>query len=202
LLGLGLLLLNGQWDARFQCVVNAALHATVAVIVLFFTHRFIARRWHAPLFALVALGFGLPLAWQNILGGFHSQQILLVGFSLAAVTLLIIPEIYTWSWWTGAIFAGAALLNMGSGLLAVVVVVPLYLLRAVQERKMTRSCGFALCMCVLVMAAGMALRVTAPYHEPLKAHGLADFALAAVHNLQWPLHRAPWFAAISFAPWI
>ena len=30
LLGLGLLLVNGQWDARLQMVVNAALYATVA----------------------------------------------------------------------------------------------------------------------------------------------------------------------------
>src|SRR5579859_2029662 len=39
LLSLGLMIWNGQWDARLQCVVNAALHAVILAILLAWVQR-------------------------------------------------------------------------------------------------------------------------------------------------------------------
>lgn len=90
LLGLIELKLNGQWDARLQCTVNAALHSLIAVAVFLFARRGLAHRLHAPAFVLIALLFGLPLAWENPIAGFHSQQYFLLGFSFGAIWILAV----------------------------------------------------------------------------------------------------------------
>ena len=63
LLNLGLTLANGQWDQRLEAVVNAALPGLVAVALYVFATRRLAGKWHAPLFLVLAAGFGLP--WRG-----------------------------------------------------------------------------------------------------------------------------------------
>ena len=47
--------------------------------------RLLTTRWHAPLFAICALLFGLPISWQNLIGGFHALG------TLMAVGIMILP---------------------------------------------------------------------------------------------------------------
>src|SRR5438876_741033 len=119
---LALALVNGQWDSRLECVVNAALHSAIAVGFWLLARRWTKPRWHAPLFFLAAALFGLPLAWQNILGGFHSQQYWLLGLSFVAIVLLPFARPWSAGWWIGAAAAILALGTMGSGFLAAAVV--------------------------------------------------------------------------------
>src|SRR5471032_2136849 len=43
---LALTLLDGQWDARLECVTNAALHAALAVAFWLVGRRWLADKWH------------------------------------------------------------------------------------------------------------------------------------------------------------
>ena len=95
---LALVLLGGQWDARLQCVANAVLSGLLAVGLWWMFTRDCARRWHVPLLAVSAAAFGLPLAWENILGGFHSQQYWLLGLSALAIALLPFARPWTGAW--------------------------------------------------------------------------------------------------------
>src|SRR5579885_2342392 len=115
LLSLLLMIGDGQWDARLECVINAALHAAILSIML----AWIQRYW-----GLVVAGAGLliliavtapPLAWENTLGGFQSQFYFLTGFSLAAMWLFLSAPAWSWRWCLAILCAFAAIFSMGSG---------------------------------------------------------------------------------------
>ena len=45
-------------------------------------------RWRPPFFLLVAALLGPPIAWHNVISGFHSQQFFLIGLSFGAIAWL------------------------------------------------------------------------------------------------------------------
>ncbi|MFZ5496124.1 MAG: hypothetical protein ACOZE5_12415 [Verrucomicrobiota bacterium] len=203
LLGLAELRLNGQWDARLQCTVNAALHSLIAVAVFLFARQNLGRTWHAPAFALVALLFGLPLAWENPVAGFHSQQYFLLGFSFGAIALL--PAAPPWSarWWTGAACTLAALGTMGSGLFAAAIVLLVLALLGWREGNLAgpfRHAAPTVAVCALALALGVLGHVSVSYHETLKAGSAGDFLRYALHCLQWPAQDWSWLALPLWLP--
>lgn len=203
LLGLAELTLNGQWDSRLQCTVNAALHSLIAVAWFVFARSGLPRRFHAPAFGLVALLIGLPLAWENPIAGFHSQQYFLLGFSFGAIALLPAAAPWTPRWWTGATCALAALGTMGSGFFAAAVVLLVLALQGWRDRDLGgtfRRSAPTLVVCLLLIALGALGRVPVNYHESLKAGSTADFLGYTLHCLQWPAADASWLAPILWLP--
>jgi len=199
-LALGLLVLNGQWDARLECVVNAALHAALAVAIFLYGCRRVARPWHGVWMAAVAALVAPPIAWQNVLGGFHSQQIFLVGFSLAAVALLPAAPAGSARWWGGLVCATLALFTMGSGLLAAGAVAAVLAVSG-PPRATVRRHGVTIAACLLLFGAGWRLRVIDPQEAPMQAHSVAAFAEALWHSLQWPAFFAAPLAVLVWLPW-
>lgn len=203
LLGLLELQLNGQWDARLQCTVNALLHSVVAAMLYLFAVRHLPGRRHPWIFLLVATFFAAPLAWENPLAGFHSQQYFLVGFSFAAIALLPFARFGSVRWWSGAACLLAALGTMGSGLFAAAIVagvIGLQAWRSADPRAALRSAAPTLVACAIVLALGALARVSVNYHDSLKAHSIRDFILYALHCLQWPAARWPVLAAVFWLP--
>jgi hypothetical protein len=200
LLAFAEILVNGQWDARLQCVVNALLHCSVAVLFFVAVRRHLAPGWQFLCFLLLALFCGLPVAWQNVLGGFHSQQYFLLG--LSGATLWLLPGAAPWSrrWWLGAACAFLALFSMGSGLFAAAVVLPAALLRGWLLRQRPLLPLPTLIACLLLVALGWLLRVEVDYHDNLKAHTAADFLLSTLRSLQWPLAGPALLALPVWAP--
>jgi hypothetical protein len=200
LLGFLELLINGQWDARLQCVVNALLHCSLAVLFFGIGRRHLPRPWHPGLFALVALLFGLPLAWQNVVSGFHSQQYFLLGLSLGALGLLPFSAPWSRRWWTGAACAGLAVFSMGSGFFAAAMVIPLVVFRCWLGRLPLRPFRPTLVLGLGVVAAGCLGRVTVSGHDILKAHSIGEFVLYVIHSLQWPSPDHAWLALVFWSP--
>lgn len=163
LLGFAELATNGQWDARLQCVVNAFLHAAFGVFLYLFGRRSLSPRWHTAWFAFVAALIGPPLAWQNAISGFHSQQYFLLPLSFGMIVLL--PDASPWSvrWWLGAACGALALFSMASGLLAAAVVIAVMLLAGWRRGRLIASgrnlwIGTALASAVLLGLALVAAR--------------------------------------------
>jgi len=203
LLGLLELRLNGQWDARLQCVVNAALHSLIAAWLFVLARPALARRLHAPVFALIALLFALPLAWVNPIAGFHSQQYFLLGFSLGAIWLLPSAPPRSARWWAGALCTLAAPGAMGSGLFAAAVVFFLLTLQGWKEHdrsSFVRRIAPSLVVCLLAIILGFLGRVPAPQHDTLKAGSLTEFLSYLLHCLQWPAQDWSLLAVVLWAP--
>ncbi len=193
--------LNGQWDARFQCVCNATMHAALVAAMWLWLRGLIATAWARAVFflALVALTAS-PMSWQNLLGGFHSQQVFLLGLSLAAFALLLDARPWSRRWWGGAICATLVLFSMGSGFFAAAVVFGAAAvdgLRFGAWRERLPTLGLT----TLLVGAGWFLHVDFAPHEPLKAHTLHDFALTFWRACQWPAREFVIFAVVAWVPW-
>lgn len=116
LVGLCLLVVNGQWDARLQMVVNAAVHVLAGGVLLGVLWHQSGRRRLDVLAVLVLLLWALPLGWQNTLNGFQLSFYLLVLFFVLPLALL--PEAVPGSvrWYLGAAVLLLAVFTLGSGL--------------------------------------------------------------------------------------
>ena len=201
LLNLGLTIANGHWDQRLEATVNALLPATIAVSFFFLARRHLARRWLAPLTVFLGVIFALPFAWQNVLGGFHSQQFFLVGLALVAIALLPFSAPFTSRWWLGTAAAFLGLFSMASGLFGAVVVIGLLGVQYFRRERTLPSAIPTLVVCAIVSAIGWFTRYEFPPHAVLKAQNLHDFVFTIIRSLQWPAPLSPWFALIIWLPW-
>lgn len=197
---LALVLLNGQWDSRLEAVTNALLHAALAIGFWLLARRHTAGRWHAPLFMLIAALFALPLAWQNVLGGFHSQQYWLLALSFAAVVTLVVAPTGSARWWLGLVSAILALGAMASGLLAAAVVALVLLLRWWRRETRLREIAPTLAVAVGTAAVGLWTRVDFIHHAPMRAGSFGEFAWSVIRSLQWPLRQVDIGAVLMWAP--
>lgn len=199
---LALVLANGQWDARLETVTNALVHAALGVGFWLFAWRSMARRW-LPLFFLLLLAlFACPVAWQNVLGGFHSQQYWLAALSFAAIVTVPFARPGGAAWWGGVLAAVLALGTMGSGFLAAAVI-----LVALGWRLGTRELSFraawpALAAAGALVALGLFFRVEVEWHRDLKAKTVHDFVFNLLHSLQWPWRGKYWAALVLWLPWL
>ncbi|HVW21330.1 MAG TPA: hypothetical protein VHC86_08950 [Opitutaceae bacterium] len=207
LLNLALTLANGQWDQRLEAVVNAVLPGAIAVAWVVFAEAGLGRRWRPLAWVVAAAAYAAPLSWQNVVSGFHSQQLFLVGLSFGAIGLLGVAEPWSRRWWLGAACGALALGSMATGFFAA----PLGA-AAAAGRRWRRGAplpwptlGFG----VLIAIAGWVGKAPQPGHEVLKAHGAGDFMLSVLRSLQWPIvdrdHPAAvpaWAALPLWLPWL
>jgi hypothetical protein len=154
------------------------------------------------LFILAFALFGLPLAWQNILGGFHSQQYWLLGLSFAAIVTLPFARTGSARWWIGALSAILALGSMGSGFLAAAVVLALVVWRIARAETTLRATWPTLALSVALIAVGLLTRVEVYYHQQLKAKTAHDFIFSILRSLEWPLRDHDWTGIILWLPWL
>lgn len=216
---LSLVLLNGQWDARLEAATNAAIHAAIAITLWLLGARIVrhssaagsatappspwfARGVLAMLFLVALALFAVPVAWQNVLAGFHSQQFWLVGFSLA--TILALPFARAWSttWWIGAFSAVLVLGSMGSGFLASIAVLIVLGYRWMLRELTFREALPSLVVAFACVAIGVLTRVEVEFHAELKAKSAHDFIFSLIHSLQWPWRERDWAAAVLWLPWL
>jgi hypothetical protein len=195
-------LVVGQWDARVEAVANALL---ASLFVAAFWHN--ARRWtnaggQIALAGAAALAFGLPLAWENILGGFHSQQWWLIG--LSALALVHWPFAPTWSarWWFGAGAATLALGSMATGFVAAALAGVVAADRWRRRELPARDAVPTLLFAGAIGAAGLLLRVEFAPHAALRAGSAGEFLLHLGRSLQWPWRGAAWFGLLLWIPWL
>ena len=202
LLSLGLVELNGQWDALLECTVNAVLHSALAAGLFVLGRRHFPGRAQAGLFILVAAFFALPLAWQNNLGGFHSQQYFLLGLSCAAICAATYARPWSAPWWLGFACTALAMLSMGSGFLAASAILVVVALRGWRGAIRPAEAWPTLALCIAFNLVGWFTRVVAGNHEPLKAHSVQDFLGSAVQSLQWPAQWSALLGLLVWLPWI
>lgn len=199
-LNLGLVLASGQWDARVQSAISAALNAAILAGLFLWISGQVARGWALACAVVVAAIGVAPIPWENVVSGFQTQFYFLIGFSLLAIGGLLSPA-FSPRWWGGGIAAGLALVSMGSGLLCVAPVALVVAARWLAGTATRRDTVATLAMVAAVGAAGLALHTRVAYHDVLHAHTLGAFVKYALHCLAWPLPQHPWLGAILWLPW-
>jgi hypothetical protein len=191
LLALDLIFANGQWDPRLEQVVNAALHASTAVLlaaILWLAHR---RRRLDLVVVVCAVVFAVPFGWENTLVGFQSSFYFFVLFSILALWLTTYPA-GTSHWAAGWICATCALFTMAGGLVTVGVLMGMTLLSVMNEPRSWRRelATFLVAISVLVLGVATASPPIAG-HAYLRAHTAKQFVVALTTNIAWPWLETP-----------
>jgi len=201
LLALDLLNLNGVWDPRIEQVVNAAMHASVGVLLATMLWLANARR-RMELIALVcAFTFAMPFAWENTLMGFQSAFYFLLLFSIPAIGLVGRHRPGSTSWFLGWACALSALVTSAGGMTAAVAIAGMVVLKLAGDWREWREALSNLMAAAVVTGLGLALASPPlPGHEPLRAKTAGEFFGALSHNLAWPWTDAPQLAAVMWLP--
>jgi hypothetical protein len=194
---------NGQWDARIQMLFNGAVHSLIAVGLWAWLQPLLGSRWARLLWVVALLAtFAPPHAWQNNLGGFHSQQYFLLGLSLLGLDRTLRCNQGSPGWFFGIGCLVLALFSMASGPAAAAVALVAVLAFNGPPLKSLRRFWPTALACVIVVALGIALNVRFVGHDGLRAHSFHDFALSLWRALQWPVTFFAPFAVLSYAPWL
>ncbi len=200
---------NGQWDSRLECVVNALLRAVIVVLVARWSWAVLEPRWRWPALVLLALLVAIPISWENMLGGFHSQWYFLIGFSLFAAGGLLGAPPGGRRWWTGAACALAALFSMASGPLAAITV-GATVLAGVRSRAEARTQAATLVVCALIAGLGLALYQPSAGDDVFHARSVPEAFSAFKHYIGWSYERFAWYRnarmivlpLLEWLPWL
>jgi hypothetical protein len=185
-LNLALFSANGQWDPLLQLVAGAFLRAAGAAGLVWMVARGIKAGAHLWAAAAVGLAFLPHLAWHNALWGFQSQVYFSLLFSLGALAWLGPPQPSFRRQLAGLALGGAGLLAMGAAALVPVAVLGLIGLRMIERRRLDATRWREAWPALVLLGAGLWLRVDVPEHAALKAQGAGEFLAAAGRVLSWP----------------
>jgi len=195
-----LMLLNGQWDNRLECVFNAVVHSFGIAALGWILASLLGRRLWPAIWLPLLLILVLPFNWENTLWGFQSQFYFLAFFSLLAIWLLGANRPLSPRWWLGVVAAVASLFTMASGFLGAVAVAALILLDVQRKRCSRRSSLPTLAACALVVVFGLLLKPNLASAYVFLAHTPGEFLESLSRNLAWPWINTPIFALFNLFP--
>jgi hypothetical protein len=200
LLALGLLRLNGQWDALVQMTANAVLCGVIGIAVAAAAGRFFSRAGALYIAAAIVLWLALPYAQENTLWGFQSCFYFLILFSLGAIWGLSFHRAFSLPWWFGGISAALACVSMATGFLAAATVLTLAGIRSVRRRSWSAEGTATLVVAGLVVILGFFLHHEFPHHAALKAESPLAWAGVFGRALGWPFCSTAGAALLIYWP--
>ncbi len=198
-LELALLKLNGQWDSVLEMTCNAVIHCAGVAGFAWAMASLLGKRSWLVLWPALALLLALPFAWENTLWGFQSQFYFLFLFSWLTIWLLVVNEPFSKRWWLGVATALAADFTMAAGFLASATVIGVTALAAWKERNWRRQVPTWM-VCGIMVALGLALKLSLPTDHTTQAGTAGEFLLALGKSLAWPWALKPWYAPFNFVP--
>jgi hypothetical protein len=201
LLALGLLQLNGQWDALLEMTANAVLCGLVGLGTVAGLVKIIGRENRFPIFVAVMLWLALPYGHENTLWGFQSAFYFLLVFSLLAIWGLGFFPAWSGNWWLGASGAVLASVSMGSGFFAAAIVLVLEIVRLVARRRRFSEAAPTCLVSIVVVGLALYFRTTFSPHEALKAASAAAWLAVFARALAWPYCTVPLFVIVMYLPW-
>lgn len=202
-LSLGLLLMNGHWDARLQMVVNAIIYSCIGCILFFLFARGTQYRFNVVWSIMVALIFSLPLGWLNTLWGFQSQFYFLIGSSIGTIWLLINYSQLSPLWSLGFITGICMLFTMGSGVLtvpAIMAILFLQMIRSDDWKKWFMEKKLTILVCIVLLTAGSLLKT--PGDPNCQARYLTEFMRIWSKCLSWPQSLYDFWSLINWMPFV
>lgn len=206
LLALSLFIINGQWDAHLQMVVNALLYAFAGGgLTVLFSGK-LSPLPYLCVSVATALLLSLPVGYENTLWGFQSHFYLLIGFSLAAIWLLTESRPMSMAWYAGCCMALCALFTLGSGVLVPVAVIAAVTLSmpgsgmALRESFRRNAATLLVCSALLLLYVFMTPATAG--ENRFKADSLAAFVKALLRCAGWPNYRQDWWPLVNWLPYL
>lgn len=200
LLALGLLALNGQWDAQLEMAVNALLCGGMAVLIAVALTRLFGPALRTLIVLVVGLWSALPYGHENTLWAFESSFYFLLFFSLVAIWGLALHPLFSWRWWAGAAGLLLACLSMASGFFAGLALLGLSALRLMTRRRLDQESVILIVLCCAVVAIAFYFRTIVPGHAAIRANSFSVWAKFFGSCLAWPFCRTAAACLIMYLP--
>jgi hypothetical protein len=197
---LALLLLNGQWDNQVEMVANAITYTAGITGFGWIVARRTGRNFWPAISVPLMLALALPFAWENTLGGFHSQVYFGILFSLLTIWLLGCHEPGSLPWGCGVVAGVSSLCVPTSGVIASGAICALLGLKLLRQPLSWRRRWPTLAVCFVLLGVGLALRVEIPYGRTLMARSVTEFLVFLGKYLAWPWIVVPPFAVFNLFP--
>lgn len=206
LLALSLFIINGQWDAHLQMVVNALIYACVGGAMTLLFARKLTLLPYLCVSVATALLLSLPVGYENTLWGFQSHFYLLIGFSLAAIWLLTEYRPMSMPWCAGSGMALCALFTLGSGVLVpfaviVAVIVSMPGSGLTLKKNISRNAA-TLLICSALLLIYIYITPDSAGENRFKADSLAAFFKAFLRCTGWPNYRMEWWSLANWLPFL
>ena len=200
LLGLGLLWVNGEWDARLETVVNTVICGFFAVAAGAAIVRIFGPKSRILIMLALALWLTLPYGQENTLLALGTSYYFLVFFSLIAIWGMGLHRPLSSQWWTGAVSLILAGLDMAAGVLAAMALLGLLGLRLFKRHLKWKEAILPALLLLAVIGAAIYFRTVVPHHEQLKAASLGNWLQVFARCLAWPFCDAPLFCLLMYFP--
>jgi hypothetical protein len=197
ILALGLLQMNGQWDALLEMAVNALLCGLMALVAGLGLRHIFGHVHRSFICAAVTFWLALPYAHENTLWGFQSAFYFLLLFSITAIWGLGLQRAFSIGWCLGAAAAILACLTMSSGFFAAAAVLGMMGLRSIKQRRISREDVATATVVGVIMIIACAFQpAPPPWHKPLQASSVSAWLAVFGRCLAWP------FPQWAVAGWI
>jgi len=200
LLALGLLALNGQWDAQLEMAVNALLCGAMAVLIAIALVKLFGPDFRTLVVLVVGLWAALPYGHENTLWAFESSFYFLLFFSLLSIWGLALHPLFSWCWWAGVAGLVLACLSMASGFFTALALLGLSALRLIKRRRLNRDSVVLIVLCCAVVAIAFYFRTTVPGHAAIRADSFRVWANFFGSCLAWPFCTTSMACLIMYLP--
>lgn len=180
------LLNDRMWDTRVTVALNALLHVGLLVFFVASLRPIVRGRGLILVAAVAALATALPFAWENTLIGFQSAFYFMLATAVASLRLLAPCPRCGWTWWGGVAVALLGLFSIAGGFVVGPAIGAIAILRACALRRREPSFVPNLGAAILLIALGVLLTKSMPYHASQRAHSAWDFLRALGNLLAWP----------------
>lgn len=193
-------LLNREWDPRVAMTIGALFFAA-AVGLLAAACAHAGRRGLIVVGGLLACAC-LPYDMRNIYWGDQSQMYALLLLAVTTLSLAGVSAVTRRVWIVAAAAGAVSLFTMGSGFVAPGIAAAVCVLRATRETEQRRGLLILAAIFGAFALAGMALYRSAPFQGSDYAHSWGQFLSALTGRAAWPLPPQPWWALVTWLPWL
>ena len=159
---------SGIWDPMLQMYVNAAIHTTALVLLVFYLQKGITGGSRFAFFAFATLLFAVPYGHQNTLSGFQSQFYFLLLFSFLFLWAITRFRTGYYLWLLVIVFSAfMSFFSLGSGILTIAAGIGTLMIRWICGIEKTRSTAALIIVLAVVFIIGLYFSSTKPESKSL-----------------------------------
>ena len=167
---------SGVWDPMLQMYVNAAIHTTALVLLVFFLQKGITGGSRFAFFVFATLLFAVPYGHQNTLSGFQSQFYFLLLFSILFLWAISRHRSGYYLWFVVIVFAAfMSFFSLGSGILTIAAGIGTLMIRWIYGIERTRWTAALIIVLAVVFCTALYFTSATP-----ESKSLFDFFIALI----------------------
>jgi hypothetical protein len=192
-------LVNGQWDNKFESMLNSFFLSWCAWGLALALWRACGRRYALLISASCVVCFAFPFSWENTVWANQSCFFFFLGGSLLVFWLLGLNKPFSVQWWLGCSVAFWIMFTVGSGILAVVTVAGLMVYRLLRHP----GCWYQALPTLVASLVLSGLNYPFLVHQHnygMKTKTLDQFIVTFGKTMSWPFINCTWLWVVLWVP--